>query len=84
MLNVSDIEDAFLSGKAQWEEFIYEAGQKFYAPLVERTIGAIWSHMDGPSIAILQEQSPDTYDYLVKQFGEPESDKEEKDHATIY
>lgn len=78
-LNIVDIEDAFLLGQAQWEEFIFEAGQAFYGPMVERTVGALWSFMDEPSKQALQMQSPDTYEWLTKKFGEPE--KEEQDYA---
>lgn len=67
-LNILDVEDAFLQGRAVWEEFINQAGQEFYAPLGKRIIGSLYSNLDPDALAMLQQQSPQTLGWLENQF----------------
>lgn len=68
-LTIKNAEDAYLYGRASFEEWQEQFMQSWFAPIGVSLMAAIWQKMTPEEHAALRQLSPQAYDVIDQQVG---------------
>jgi len=68
-LTITDAEDAFLSGQADFKKWEAEFTAQWYQPLMITMLGALWARMSPEEHAALRAINPQAHDEVEKMIG---------------
>lgn len=68
-MTISDLEDAEMRARERWSEFQREIEARWYAPLRNTMIGAMWRGMDPNTRNQLRTMTPGSAQEMDKRYG---------------
>lgn len=69
MINILDLDDIEMGGKAQIEQAMDEINQEFFAPLADMQIGEMWKGMAPEIKLMLRQENKAAVEKMEKRFG---------------
>ena len=69
-LNISQAEDAYLTGTVRWSEFLKQFQETWYAPLRKVFITAMIDSMDPETFVQVRKMNPEAFDEVMKMIEE--------------
>ena len=69
MLNISHAEDAYLSGRAEFEEWLQKFQALWYAPIGELLFKMVWESLSPDEHQALRQITPQAHDQLEQMIG---------------
>lgn len=65
-LNISNAEDAYLTGYARWSKFLDQFQESWYAPIRKMLVAAMLDSMDAETYTMVRAMNPEAFDEVVK------------------
>lgn len=69
MINILDLDDVMMGGKAEIESVMEEAEREFYAPLGDMQIAEMWQKMSPEIKLLLRQENKAAVEKLEKKLG---------------
>jgi len=68
-VTIKHVEDAYLDGLTQWQEFMDKWQAQFYRPMAEQFASAVMQSLPPPALENIRSMEPDKFDALMKRLG---------------